>query len=62
VQRESREDNICKEGRIEQISASRACAYGRGDIIYAEAPRPCSRGLRAGRWFSKRVKAEVRYS
>lgn len=44
---------------MEQISASPACAYGRGHIIYAVSPRPCSRGLRGGRLDGKRVKAEV---
>lgn len=44
---------------MEQISARRVYAYGRGDIIYAIAPRPCSRWLRGGRLDGKRVKAEV---
>lgn len=39
---------------MEQISAPRVYAYGRGHIIYAIAPRPCSRGLRAGRLDGKR--------
>ena len=44
---------------MEQISARRVYAYGRGDIIYAIAPRPCSRWLRGGRLDGKRVKEEV---